>query len=85
MPASARPQSDAGVGASEIVSTPAPEETSPSDVAAYIAEISGSLATLARTADLTTLAYLLDVATAEATSQDRTRSVKARQGDGIRP
>ena len=42
------------------------EAAAPDEVAAYIAEIGGELASLARAAKLDMLAYLLDMAQAEA-------------------
>lgn len=60
------------------VSIAGSRQASPAEVAAYIAEMGASLASLARTADLEVLAYLLDVAGAEATDQARAKSAKTR-------
>lgn len=52
----------------ETASNPSPIAPSPSEVAAYIAEMSAGLAALARSSELKVLAYLLEVAKAEAVS-----------------
>lgn len=64
----------------EAAPFPAPgsRKASPPEIAAYIAEMGASLRALARASDLKVLAYLLDVATAEATDQARAKSAKAR-------
>lgn len=51
---------------------------SPSEVAAYIAEMTESLANMARRSDLEALTYLLQVANAEADSQAQAKHGKGR-------
>lgn len=58
---------------------PAPAPTSPPEVASYVEEMSAGLAALARASGLTMLAYLLDVAQAEAASQVQAQKMRARE------
>ncbi len=71
----ANAESRVGSAAPDLV--PGSKQASPSEVAAYIADMGASLAALARTSDLKVLAYLHNVASVEATDQARAKSAKA--------